>query len=137
MKIRYNVHFGELCEVIKLAKQGKIKHTVRTFFLSAINEAIRDIGASKHRHSSNNDKITSRLYSHKGNDCRDNPCRSSRHRLYQSYKLKSDNDKSKWQQLGWVHQVMKASQILSKVLLTLSDMYNLIMLLLRAFPLHW
>jgi alcohol dehydrogenase, propanol-preferring len=34
-------NYNELCEVIELAKQGKVKHTVRTFSLNAINEAIR------------------------------------------------------------------------------------------------
>jgi alcohol dehydrogenase, propanol-preferring len=33
-------NYNELCEVIELAKQGKIKHTVHTFSLDAINEAI-------------------------------------------------------------------------------------------------
>ena len=33
-------NYNELCEVIELAKQGKIKHTVNSFHLSAINEAI-------------------------------------------------------------------------------------------------
>jgi len=34
-------NYNELCEVIELAKQGKIKHTVHSFSLDAINEAIR------------------------------------------------------------------------------------------------
>ena len=33
-------NYNELCEVIELAKQGKIKHTVHSFYLNAINEAI-------------------------------------------------------------------------------------------------
>ena len=33
-------NYNELCEVIELAKQGKSKHTLRTFSLNAINEAI-------------------------------------------------------------------------------------------------
>jgi propanol-preferring alcohol dehydrogenase len=33
-------NYNELCEVIELAKQGKIKHTVHSFHLNAINEAI-------------------------------------------------------------------------------------------------
>ena len=42
----YQVHgsfwgnYNELCEVIELAKQGKVKHIVRSFSLNAINEAI-------------------------------------------------------------------------------------------------
>jgi alcohol dehydrogenase, propanol-preferring len=34
-------NYNELCEVIELAKKGKVKHTVHTFSLNAINEAIR------------------------------------------------------------------------------------------------
>jgi alcohol dehydrogenase, propanol-preferring len=34
-------NYSELCEVIELAKQGKVKHTVRSFPLDAINEAIK------------------------------------------------------------------------------------------------
>jgi alcohol dehydrogenase, propanol-preferring len=33
-------NYNELCEVIELAKQGKVKQIVRTFSLNAINEAI-------------------------------------------------------------------------------------------------
>jgi alcohol dehydrogenase, propanol-preferring len=33
-------NYNELYEVIELAKQGKIKHAVRSFYLNAINEAI-------------------------------------------------------------------------------------------------
>jgi alcohol dehydrogenase, propanol-preferring len=33
-------NYNELREVIELAKQGKVKHAVRSFSLNAINEAI-------------------------------------------------------------------------------------------------
>jgi NAD(P)-dependent dehydrogenase (short-subunit alcohol dehydrogenase family) len=34
-------NYNELCEVIELAEQGKVKHTVRSFPLDAINEALK------------------------------------------------------------------------------------------------
>lgn len=34
-------NYNELREVIELAKQGKVKHTVSSFSLNAINEATR------------------------------------------------------------------------------------------------
>ena len=40
-------NYNELCEVIELAKQGKIKHTLRSFSLNAINEAISLLRSGK------------------------------------------------------------------------------------------